>query len=1398
MPEVSKSASPLSPSSRLSPLIAPFESAWRAGQQPDLADFLPSPGSETPNVLLELVGVDLAFRLQAGQPSRVEDYLQRFPRLAADADAVLSLLAHEYRVRRQSEPELSGEEYVRRFPQHRTALAARLPTGVLSPPAAQERLGGEIAPADDAEPAWPPSSRAVDTVPPRMLDAPEDWPAVAGWPVVPGYQILEELGRGGMGVVYKARQLSLKRTVALKMILSGVHADSEERARFCREAEAVAQLQHPNIVQIYEIGEYNGLPYFSLEFLDGGTLSEKTAGEPLADAEAARLVEVLARAMDHAHQRGIVHRDLKPANVLLSVSDASQKRSGEERFCEASLTECVPKITDFGLAKQLEVGSGPTRPGAILGTPCYMAPEQAAGRSHAIGPLTDVYALGAMLYELLTGCPPFRGPDVGAILEQVRVGALVPPSRIAPSPISRDLETICLKAMALEPAHRYASALALANDLARFRANEPVLARRLGPLGRTVRRLRRYPRTAAAIALALVAILGAAGMVSSERIWRRTSDLDNQILTALEQTDGSPEQVARVEALIDNLERLDPAKAASERARLAQGLARVALGRLDKQFLTEEDQDRVRTVAKLLDGRNPDLAREVRSRLAERLHRWQPVFQLSDPFSRLADVFPAGKVRVAEKALRAPPGRTSDLVLTSLPCRGNVEIRAAFRLPVGQETGPFGLALNAAEGGGYLFLLCPPARATGDGREKKRRLVRSLLAPRPSLLRQGWRLQILRKGVLVRDQELPASRELPGPLELLGQRQGERLLCRLSWSKNYKQLEYLDPFPLPSGQGAGPHRRSTQAREGTGVFGVVWPAGVGLEFLEASRQSVATPPSPLEQGDALYEVGKFTEARACYGRVASAHEGERGQGGGSEVGQAARYKEGLCLLRLEREREAVELFQQVAQLRGDRWPVLADCQLWLIFTAHKPGGGPGEVEAVRERIKARGLTFEKFAALIPDELRMRILHPRAFPPCVDAFLTPRDRLVREARRSVAGWLQLEKGMWQSRSHRQQAQVYLVQAYSLAGREGEALSTARAVLRDFSATAGDARPHSQAVAEDGPNSPLRALEQAAWILRRRGDKHAALAELDRYRLPSPVAEAPCGLTLLPERARILAALGRRREAEAELDRVLSASVAPPWLVIDACLIKGYLREEAGDRDGALAAWMRGTAAYASAGAGIQARFTPALHYAIMASRLGSATGVDLRLLLRRMAARFAGDGPEQGLGQMALSLAPPHALLSMWRTRRGRAWERKIVFRDLSLSDYYLVPLFLLGAETLHQKALPHNLSQDQDDMTWGLVRRTHAAYVAGKLRQEHIVLMVALWKTRSTLLWPGLKAKLEPGLRGPLAYLLGCRRARDNKPTEAASLFGDALSAAAPGSPLQRLAQAELDSLRKR
>jgi hypothetical protein len=296
-----------------------------------------------------------------------------------------------------------------------------------------------------------------------------------------------------MDVVYKARQVKLNRPVALKMILGGALAGPEDLSRFRREAEAVARLQHPNIVQIHEVGEWRrsegdpALPFCCLEFCSGGRLADKLAGTPLAPREAATLAEVLARAVQAAHEAGIVHRDLNPANVLLT-------------------DEGTPKITDFGLAKRLdEVGQ--TQSGAIMGTPAYLAPEQALGRSKEIGPAADVYALGAILYEMLTGRTPFTGGDTLELLQQAVHDEPVPPRLLRPS-CPRDLETICLKCLEKEPPRRYAGANALADDLRNFLDGKPVTARPTGPLGRAWRWGRRNPGLAVSGAVAVFLLVG--------------------------------------------------------------------------------------------------------------------------------------------------------------------------------------------------------------------------------------------------------------------------------------------------------------------------------------------------------------------------------------------------------------------------------------------------------------------------------------------------------------------------------------------------------------------------------------------------------------------------------------------------------------------------------------------------------------------------------------------------------------------------------------------------------------------------------------------------------------------------------------------------------------------------
>jgi WD40 repeat protein/serine/threonine protein kinase len=355
-------------------------------------------------------------------------------------------------------------------------------------------------------------------------------------PTIPGYEILGELGHGGMGVVYQARQISLGRIVALKMIRSVDLASRDDRLRFQSEAEMVARLKHPNIVAIYEIGVHEGRPYFSLEYVEGGNLAQRVRGIPQAPPSAAEMVETLARAVHVAHQRGIIHRDLKPANVLLQRKHQPpnpKSQDNEPRMehgldadslpCSirvpsvASISDFEPKISDFGLAKRLDSsltthaspGTPPallTQTGAVMGTPSYMAPEQAAGRTKEVTPAVDIYSLGAILYELCTGRPPFLAESWDATRDLVLTQEPLPPRRLQPK-LPRDLQTICLKCLEKEPRKRFANALELADELRRFLDGKPIRSRPVGTVERVWRWAKRKPALAGLISLAAMTLV---------------------------------------------------------------------------------------------------------------------------------------------------------------------------------------------------------------------------------------------------------------------------------------------------------------------------------------------------------------------------------------------------------------------------------------------------------------------------------------------------------------------------------------------------------------------------------------------------------------------------------------------------------------------------------------------------------------------------------------------------------------------------------------------------------------------------------------------------------------------------------------------------------------------------
>ncbi len=531
---------PLEAWSRLERLLGEFEEAWQHGGRPDLDEYLAAADAERRVLLVELVQADLAYRLRAGESARVDDYLRRYPELRADEAAVLTLIAGEYALRRDREPGLAVEEYCGRFAAYGADLRARLlprpGRGVGDP---GETLGR--GPAETQRPGPAATVRAAGAPPAGPVD----------WPEIPGYEIRGVLGRGAMGVVYEARQVALDRLVALKMILAGQEADAEDLARFRAEAEAVARLQHPNIVQIYEVGEHAGRPFFSLELVAGGSLDHRLRAAPQPPRPAAQLVATLARAVHYAHQHGVVHRDLKPANILLQSGTTNHTNHTNQNQTErtsgltgpsaapSSYDSCdscdswlnsLPKITDFGLAKRLDADGGRTQSGVVVGTPSYMAPEQARGKGRGIGPATDVYALGATLYELLTGRPPFQAATTWETLDQVCSRDPVPPRQLQPG-VPRDLETICLKCLAKEPGRRYASAEDLAGDLGRFLAGEPIHARPVGSVERLVKWARRRPAAAA-----LAGVSAAAVVVLLALSLRFQTQLQTEVDQAVRQT----------------------------------------------------------------------------------------------------------------------------------------------------------------------------------------------------------------------------------------------------------------------------------------------------------------------------------------------------------------------------------------------------------------------------------------------------------------------------------------------------------------------------------------------------------------------------------------------------------------------------------------------------------------------------------------------------------------------------------------------------------------------------------------------------------------------------------------------------------------------------------------------
>jgi len=1177
------------------------------------------------------------------------------------------------------------------------------------------------------EPATGPSPESPDA-PETPADLPADLPEI------PDHEILERIGRGGMGVVLKARHTVLDRMVAIKLPLSGHWADEEDRERFLREARATAKLRHPNLCPVYEVGQAGERPYITMAYIEGQTLARWARDRRPSAREAAEMVARLARAVAYAHEHGVLHRDIKPGNVMVDG------QSGE------------PVLMDFGLAKELSrQGSDLTQSGQVMGTPAYMAPEQAAGRVETIGTPSDVYALGTVLYYLLCGRAPFEG-STGEVLRQVQTDQPAAPRKLAPR-THRDLETICLKAMAREPAARYGSAAALAEDLGRFCAGEAILARREGIARKAWRRVRRRPITVA-LSLVLLAAVAISGRFALKA--RQAGALQQQFDEALAADRFAPDEVAEMETIAAKLEKLDPRRAETDRRRLAAQWA-AAIRRTIRQ--PRFDPAQTPTVEAELDRlarHDADAAGALRDELEKRVLDWQPLFELAPPFDEAASVLGEQVVQRDDAGLISP-GR---LVKTRHACPARARLAAEFdeNWP---SAGPLTLRLGAKSrgpgpAGGYAFRLVPateprpgsaapeedPGAAGEDGSA-----VEATLA-------------ILRGDEPLREEAVKLA---PRPLLVVATRNADRLALQAG---PLPAIEFLDAFPVPA--------------EEDRVFALEWPRKVRLTRLRASVQPLSPAASPLERGDQLFAESRLADALAEYQKQAIAS-------GISEFGQEARVKQAMCLAAMGQLAEAESLLGRLATEPGERWPLVAGCRLWDVrLKLEKVDEAYAAFEALTLRF-----TPAQVRPLVSARLVEQIVahyHEGAQGP--NLFLYSPDH----ARDLKRGQAVLE--FFGRRGTTLDVTRYLVcRAHLLQGEVKEALDVAERLVADDSQFAGQ------------KTRWLQTYETYAWLLRLEGRADRAVAVLDEQLLEPSGEYRQENLPLLLERARARVALGDYDRAERDVKDFLDRQPpkrrdyryhAAAWLLL------GFLCDRQGDADGALEAWRTGVPGGDPRYPWESVRSVEGFAQSLaLATLTGQMTAEDVDGIIERIVSRISMSiNPSVIKGTMRIFLMDltPERMAKIVREAgnrpRARELSRQVAFRELPLDKLIRGAVVLTAAQLADEMLFEGRMSPEQEQLVAELAHEFHAAYFEGRLSRGQIMQLIFAWRgLTNTVGWAGVAPALEPPLRGPLAYLLGHRLSVLGQQDQAIALFRTAADDAEPDSLLRRLTEAELERL---
>ncbi len=1240
-----------------------FEAAWQSGAEPQILEYLGDWAEPSRTRLLrELVEIDIDYRSKLQAALDVSRYLSLFP----PKDAWLAGILNEHSTHNKA---TGSQETV-------------APSGGSSQGSA---------------------SKAAQPDPGSFAD----------------YELLEPLGQGGMGVVYRARQKSLKRIVALKMIARGEFAGPEEIQRFRAEAESAAKLDHPGIVPVYDYGECDGRQYFSMALVEGDCLRERIQRNgPLENKPAAKLVASLALAVDFAHKHGIIHRDLKPSNVLLSSDDS-------------------PRITDFGLAKRQAAQSDLTHSGQVLGTPSYMSPEQARGET-TIDQRSDIYGLGALLYFVITGRPPFQSATVSQTLHQVCELEPAAPRSLNPA-IQKDLETIALKCLNKDPDQRYQSAKDLADDLARFQESKTITAR---PVSRAAKAMRWSRRNPLAVAIALLVVAGMiVGWLVALDYERRARDMEVLLLQNEidELTDGNDWVSLNLDAVIEKEQRLQKLSTSAHqdvKDRIADRMA----DSIDFQMHSLRDdlianRDDIEKLITRLATRSTDRAESLRIKLDGLLAKPQVVIDFDAEQQDTSELFASFDPADLQRA-------------TSVQSLGNVTANLAFDTSDWDLAEPLGVMIDyrpedsvarssqadtedqAKEvAAGYYFLVRGLPRKGEDGKPQP--------PVRPTDGQVDVLMQLYRGPVLLRQRRVPINAESK-QVSLIAEKALQQL--KFTFRQGRPGDETLFEFSFDDLFDIGLHR--------TGVFAVAIPPGSKLLSMHAISQvntaQVDGAIEEIERANDLIQQKRFQEAADIFLDIAK-------RSGSKIVRHEFLLRSSLVTPDPEQERQALET---ITREEGTQFVMPARCrQLLRCIKDDDYASADSTLTTL-----AADYSKQELATLFPDEDRQQI---------VDSYLervktggydvVRRDYKYADQLKLILTIQDVMGGVSDYQLVATKGRMMVL--HELKGDLGDALTLCDELVQDFDSLDSD----HLSVLIGHRVGILNLLNQA-------GD---GIQDIDRM-LAAENPNDQDRSSLYIHKARALAHLNRLSEAQEAIDeffRIASDETDEQvaWW-IDACLVGGFVREMDGDAEGAMELWKSGFAKSKAHGHIVQV-YT----HSMLGGLCGELDAAEANRILK--------DVLSDGFGESAImqfmqrGLMPDEWVLmvlkNIWKTERGHQAAKQIALRELSADRANFIQVLLTGWELYrHQvqqsKDLDPPLSIADNRIIWELMEEGLESYRSGELSEQDLVqeTMAHIFPS-APIAWVNIKDRLPVHIRGPMAYIHGCHYAH----TAETSLF---------------------------